>query len=143
MTDAQAMLVYTIIREQFKPDGILGRLFNDDMDQLACTMEHSYNNLPKLPVGTYRCQRGMHSLHSRPNPFETFEVMDVPHHTGILFHAGNYNDDSNGCILVGETCATDARGCMVTRSRKTFTQFMQDLDGVESFTLEVVDGVTA
>jgi len=132
-----------LVRTTYNADGILGTLSAEDGFPLAVTLEHSYNGLPKLPAGSYRCQRGLHTLHSQPVPFWTFEVMDVPHHTGILFHAGNYNDDSNGCILVGETCATDARGCMVTRSRKTFTQFMQDLDGVESFTLEVVDGVTA
>ena len=137
MTDAQAMLVYTLIREQFKPDGILGRLFNDDMDQLACTMEHSYNNLPKLPVGTYRCQRGMHSLHSRPQPFETFEVMDVPNHTGILFHPGNWQGDSNGCILLGRVMTTSEQGAMLTNSRDTFHRFMLDLEGVEQFTLIV------
>jgi len=83
----------------------------------------------------------MHSLHSHPEPFETFEVTHVPNHTGILFHAGNYNCDSNGCILLGRVGMDSDQGTMVTNSRDTFTRFMLDLEGVESFPLTVEDGV--
>lgn len=132
-----------LLRTAFNEDGICGTLLNDAGDPIAVTMEHSYNGLPKLPAGTYRCQRGMHSLHSRPQPFATFEVMDVPNHTGILFHPGNWQGDSNGCILVGRVCTTSEQGAMVTNSRATFTRFMLDLDGIDAFTLVVEDGVRA
>jgi len=129
-----------LVREVFSKDGILGKLYDDEGDQIAVTMEHSYNSLPKLQAGVYRCQRGMHSLHSNPKPFETFEIMDVPNHTGILFHVGNYNDDSNGCVLIGRACIGSAKGCMLTSSQATFQRFMLDLDGVDSFMLTVMDG---
>ena len=132
-----------LVRTTFNDDGICGTLYNDEGDQIAVTMEHAYNKLPKLPAGTYRCQRGLHSLHSRPDPFETFEVMDVPNHTGILFHPGNWQGDSNGCILLGRVCTGSEQGAMVTNSRATFNKFMLDLDGVDSFTLTVEDGLTA
>lgn len=132
-----------LIRTAFHLDGILGTLYADDGYQLAVTLEHSFNGLPKLPAGTYRCQKGLHSLHSRPVPFWTFEVMDVPNHTGILFHAGNYNEDSNGCILIGRVCTSNEQGSMITQSRQTFDRFMMDLEGIDSFTLEVQDGVSA
>lgn len=129
-------------RTAFNADGILGTLYDDEGCQVAVTLEHSFNGLPKLPAGTYRCQRGTHRLHSIPTPFDTFEVMDVPHHTGILFHPGNYHDDSNGCILVGRVCHDSEKGCMVTDSRNTFARFMLDLDEVATFTLIVEDGRT-
>lgn len=135
-----------LIRYAFNQDGILGHLYDAEGNQVACTMEHSYNGLPKLKAGTYRCARGMHKLEDKPgqpprNPFETFEIMDVPHCTGILFHPGNWQGDSRGCVLVGRTHTTSAEGCMITNSRVTFNRFMLDLEGVESFTLTVEDGV--
>ena len=69
--------------------------------------------------------------------------MDVPNHTGILFHAGNWQDDSNGCVLLGKTCTTSARGTMITDSQMTFHLFMTDLDGIDAFPLLVEDGVAA
>lgn len=130
-----------LIRYAFNQDGILGHLYDAEGNQVACTMEHSYNGLPKLKAGTYRCVRGKHSLHSRPTPFDTFEIMDVPHCTGILFHPGNWQGDSNGCVLLGRVCMDSDQGKMITNSRVTFNRFMLDLEGVESFTLTVEDGV--
>ena len=130
-------------RTHFNADGILGALYDDEGYQVAATLEHSYDGRPKLPAGTYRCQRGQHVLHSSPEAFETFEVMGVPDHSGILFHVGNRNADSQGCVLLGRVCTSDAEGCLVTASRATFARFMLDLAGVESFTLTVEDGATA
>jgi hypothetical protein len=132
-----------LLRVQFNADGILGRLLDADRVQLAATMEHSYDGIPKLPAGTYRCLRGVHRLPHRPDhPFETFEVMGVPGHTGILFHVGNFNRDSDGCILLGRTATMTMEGWpMLTQSQTTFDRFMLDLEGVSSFSLQVQDGI--
>lgn len=132
-----------LVRYAFKADGILGFLYDAENEQIAATLEHSYDGKPKLPVGTYQCVRGKHTLHSRPEPFETFEIMGVPGHTGILFHPGNWQGDSNGCVLIGRTASQSDLGSMVTNSRATFYRFMLDLDGIDSFTLTVEDGVPA
>ena len=63
-----------LVRTTYNADGILGTLTAEDGFPLAVTLEHSYNGLPKLPAGSYRCQRGLHTLHSQPVPFWTFEV---------------------------------------------------------------------
>lgn len=130
-----------LIRTHFNADGIVGTLSNDEGDQVAVTLEHSYNGRPKLPAGQYLCVRGMHQLHSTPEPFETFEITGVPEHMGILFHWGNWNDDSNGCVLLGRAVCGSEKGTMITSSRATFARFMLDLDGVDTFTLTVEDGV--
>ena len=71
--------------------------------------------------------------------FETFEVLGVEGHTGLLFHWGNFNRDSEGCILTGEEDFTSDSGeRMVTASRKAFAEFMDMQKGVDSFLLAVV-----
>lgn len=77
--------------------------------------------------------RGMHQLAGMKAPFETFEVMSVPGHQGILLHVGNFNEDSSGCILLGK----DRAGGMITQSTLTFEAFMKLQAGVNTFKLVV------
>lgn len=71
--------------------------------------------------------------------FQTFEIMDVPGHDNILFHWGNYNKDSEGCVLLGKAEVSQANGQhMITSSKETFDIFMKYLAGVNEFTLTVV-----
>ena len=130
-----------LIRSEFNPDGIFGKLIDDNGDQLAVTLEHSYNGTPKLPPGHYLCKRGMHKL-EHGDPFETFEVTGVTGHTGILFHVGNWNKDSDGCILLGRVVVDSPEGRMITSSHMTFAYFMNDLVATNEFLLTVQDGVS-
>lgn len=131
----------TLTRQSFQLDGITGVLRDEEDDQVAVTMERSYGSKPKLPDGEYICVRGPHALR-RPDGtlkrFETFEIMGVPGHTGMLFHAGNWHTDSEGCILLGRVCCTSTKGQMVTDSVKTFERFMLSLDGQDTFRLTVL-----
>jgi hypothetical protein len=123
----------TLNRHSFLPEGIFGTL--ELPGGLALhTLEHSYGLTPKLPAGSYVCKRGTHRL-SCGKPFETFEVMGVPGHTGILFHAGNLERDSSGCILLG----MEDSGDKLLRSRLAVQAFMQALSGQDSFQLQVID----
>lgn len=131
-----------LVRYDWRADGIFGRLRDDHDDQLAVTLEHSFDGKPKLPAGQYLCKRGMHQL-EHGGRFETFEVLDVPGHTGILFHIGNWNRDSDGCILLGRVSVGSTDGHMITSSAMTFFSFMNALDGVNEFPLTVEDGVPA
>lgn len=131
----------TLIRGLYKEEGIFGALVNDNGTELLFTLEHAYiqqdlSFLPKTPEGQYLCVRGTHQL-KHGGPFETFEVTNVPGHTGILFHPGNFNNDSDGCILLGLT-KTDAG---VLHSRDAFAQFMKSKQDLDSFTLTITKGV--
>jgi hypothetical protein len=128
----------TINRTERRLDGIVGKLYDDDGDFFAMTLERSYGGAPKVPIGTYTCRRGKHRL-ADLQPFTTFEVLNVPGHTGILFHAGNWHTDSKGCILIGRTGMHSAKGYMITHSRLTMERFMDMLDGVDEFTLTITD----
>jgi Family of unknown function (DUF5675) len=85
----------------------------------------------------YTCQRGIHQL-GHPGSLvsiETFEVMNVPGHTGILFHTGNTDEDSEGCILLGDK----VQNFELLDSRNTFQEFMKLMEGKDTFQLGVGD----
>ncbi len=131
-----------LVRTDHRFDGVFGRLYNDHGVPIAYSLEHSYVDLDgvcssKIPNGQYVCVRGIHQLHNGV-PFETFEVTGVPHCTGILFHAGNFDKDSEGCILLGNGVVTQDDGIeMVVNSKHTFNDFMSSLHDIKEFILTV------
>lgn len=127
-------------RQQRTASGIFSILSTEAGEQIACCLEHAYYTgaatySPKIPNGTFNCVRGMHRLHNMVDDFETFEITDVVGHDDLLFHWGNYNKDSEGCILLGDSFALGMT--MITKSRETFAEFMKLQENVQSFTLTV------
>ena len=134
---APAAQKFVLTHTHFTPDGIFGKLEKDGTF-ICYTLEHSYDNKPKLADGNYVTKRGPHRLHGMTEDFITFEIMDVPNFdgvpvTGVLFHWGNYNKDSEGCVLMG----SGETPTMITSSKQEWTDFMASLEGVDSFDLEV------
>lgn len=131
-----------LTRKQFRSDGIFGELRDENDHLIAVTLEHAYKvgeeYCAKVDLGTYRCVR-----HPRSRlPYETFMLEDVPDFqgqpvTGILIHRGNFQSDSVGCILLGESIGQNgpAGAQMILRSRITFDQFMKMQKGLSEFTL--------
>jgi hypothetical protein len=124
-----------LVRQVLSPDGIFGELFTDDGSHVAVTLEHSYGLQPKLPDGEYQCVRGFHQLQGMHHTFETFEITGVPGHSGILFHTGNFNKDSSGCVLLGLSSGMNPP--MIYSSREAFAGFMKRQVGLSQFTLTV------
>lgn len=127
-----------LVRTEFGEHGVFGTLLDINGNQIAFTLEHSYQQpdstwRSKLMDGTYICVRGQHQLANMTHPFETFEITNVPGHTNILIHVGNYNDDSEGCVLVGLHRDT----AMILNSRMAFGKFMDLENGSDKFTLTV------
>jgi len=130
---------FVLNHNRFCPDGIFGELKTGEGQFVAYTLEHSYNNKPKLADGDYTCIRGPHRLHGMTEDFITFEIKGVPDFdgksvTGILFHWGNYNKDSEGCVLLGSSVTPE----MITHSRQTWADFMNYVNGKDNFTLTVI-----
>lgn len=130
-------------RIDYFTDGIFGELSDDKGHKIASTLEHAYDSghgggsyKPKLPNGTYNCVRGMHQLHDS-KPFETFEITNVPGHKGILLHIGNFNKDSEGCVLLGTEQTNTGKFHMIAHSKAAFQRFMDLQKGVDKFTLTV------
>lgn len=125
-----------------RSDGIFGTLSSPN-GVLAVTLEHAYpvmsTYIPKIPVGTYSCVRGLHKLEGMDRPFDTFEITGVPGHTNLLFHAGNYNRDSEGCVLLGTSMfSNDFQSWMIRESRLAFCKFLDLQSVVNEFTLRVI-----
>lgn len=137
-------------RLSFDADGIFGTLTDESGNEVAKTLEHSYDSglgngsyVPKVSAGTYTC------LRHPPNrlPYETFELQNVPPFQGkpvdgILIHIGNYNEDSIGCILVGRNIVPNpdvSHQNMITSSKNTFLKITDLQKGLDSFILTVED----
>lgn len=128
-------------RVQYRSDGIFSHLLDDKNNIIAYTLEHSYAHdgeySPKIPDGVFKCIRGPHRLESMTQDFITFEITGVDGHTNLLFHQGNFNKDSEGCILLGEAIIDSAGIEMISHSADTFAKFMELQKDVDSFTLTV------
>lgn len=126
------------------PDGILSVAYDDKDDEIFVSLEHAYQVgdlwIPKIPDGTYECVRGDHRLKKMTTSFSTFMVTGVPLHSGLLFHCGNFDEDSDGCILIGEDPKSIDGRFMITNSRASFDRFMKMQAGVDLFRMTVVGG---
>ncbi len=133
----------TLTRKDTLRTGIFGVLESLDESMTLFTLEHAYEiselappvYFPKMPPGVYTCKRGLHQLEGMKEPFETFEITNVPGHTNILFHTGNLNADSAGCVLLGLFRSADDS---IMQSRAAFSKFMQIQDGIDEFILTVI-----
>jgi hypothetical protein len=125
-TDIQAQGVFSVL------DGGTSRLY---------TCEHAYQDAngawaAKIPNGSYTCVRGAHTLDGK-TWFSTFEITGVPGHSGLLFHMGNTEDDSEGCVLLGMGYFTLNGMKAVFKSAVGFTAFSTYQTGCDQFTLTV------
>jgi len=102
----------------------------------AVTLERGWNNNIKntscIPDGKYLCKRV-----DSPRFGNTFEVTGVKGRSSILFHWGNFESDSRGCILVGESYDYINGREGILQSKKGFEEFMKRLEGVDSFELVI------
>lgn len=91
-----------------------------------------------IPTGGYICGRVQ-----SPRFGDTFEVKHVKGRSHILFHKGNLEDDSRGCILVGERFDPLNGKAGVLASADGFAEFRRITSGVDSFTFTIQDAATA
>lgn len=128
-----------LVRSYAGSTGVFGRLYDEEGIMIAVTLEHAYEIdgkwVPKIPAGTYPCVRGPHRLASMTSDFITFEITSVPGHTNILYHCGNTEADSEGCVLLGSVLGNGE----ILESRAAFARFMGSRTGIDVFPLEVVD----
>lgn len=92
-------------------------------------------NISCIPTGTYRCKRIM-----SPRFGETYEVLNVPGRTNILFHSGNVVDDTSGCVLLGRHFGRLGASRAVLDSGRTFRDFLHQCDGNDEFPLVIREG---
>ena len=107
-----------VLRFSSQKDSTLGLLFDvTDCDRkfMSYTLEDEYReekvmHETRIPAGTYeitfRTVGGFHAKYSERFPGlhkGMLWVRNVPNFEYILIHAGNDDDDTSGCLLVGDT----------------------------------------
>ena len=114
-----------VLRISSQQESTLGLLFditNSDRKFLCYTLEDEYREIKvmhetRIPAGTYkitlRTWGGFHERYSKRFP-EMHKGMlwirEVPNFEYILIHCGNDDDDTSGCLLVGDTQTSNANG---------------------------------
>lgn len=106
----------------------LGVMYDDNARVFFTTFE----NKP-IPAGTYTVK--LMPAAANPKHGESWEVQNVPGRTDILFHVGNDENDSEGCILVG----LGFHERTISASSFGMSRFRRFLAGVKEFTLTVAD----
>lgn len=79
-----------------------GEYFCDTIEDTVRVLgEHGEGKIPDktaIPAGTYKITLAYSPKFKRIMPL----LLNVPFFQGILIHTGNTQDDSSGCIIVGE-----------------------------------------
>ena len=89
-----------------------GKLLNGEFECFTLEDEHRTVKVygeTRIPAGKYKLKLRLHGgfndryLKKFPNMHQgMIEVCDVPNFTDVLIHIGNYEDDTAGCLLVGQ-----------------------------------------
>lgn len=103
------------------------------------TLEPQWRDLKKeakvrgetcIPAGRYKIVMSPSAKFKRNMPY----LVDVPQFTGIMIHTGNYVEDTQGCILVGEQ-----KNDMLVLSKDTFNRLYDLLSLDKENEIEIID----
>lgn len=109
------------------------------------TLERTYpgpynSHVTKIPPGVYKCVRSR--FNKAKTPYDTWKIVGgvITPDREIKFHIGNVEDDSDGCILVGEEFGRLSGARAVLASGRAFREFMTltaDFDELDFAVLNV------
>lgn len=120
---SNAKATFGVLISKGRPFAVtLEKPWRDNKPQVSC-----------IPAGTYLCKRVQ-----SPKFGNTFEITGVVGRSEILFHKGNVETDSLGCVLVAESFEDwkDGRPS-IANSAQGFAQFLNEFAGVDEFLLTV------
>lgn len=110
-------------------------------DEAFCVTLEPPNKLNKrniscIPALQYICERTI-----SPKFGETFEIINVPDRSNVLFHPGNTVKDTAACIIMGASFGKLRKDNFslraVLNSGNTFKRFMMELEGIDNFKLTI------
>lgn len=129
-------MTFSLEREPSTPDGMFGRLALDGvffcwtLEPAADRDEH-----PAIPAGTYRVIISESARFGRRLP----AILGVPGRSGVRIHPGNFDQDTEGCVLLG----TSRHGAMLENSRAACQMFQSRLEFMlargETIALQISD----
>jgi hypothetical protein len=123
-------MILRLIRKHFSEQSTIGELFIDDARE-CFTLEDAVRpvKIPgatAIPAGTYEIAVTFSNRFQRALPL----LLGVPNFEGIRIHPGNRPEDTEGCILVGQTKGPE--GDFIGASRAAFAPlFAKIQDGLQ------------
>lgn len=102
------------------------------------TLENPLRQTPVdslIPVGVYK----LRPYTSQRWP-DVYEIVGVPGRTSILIHAGNFESNTTGCVLVGMAAGILRGQAAVMQSRQAMDFLRKILGREEEHTLQIIDG---
>jgi hypothetical protein len=142
------MKTIQLTRFAYTPIGTFGELIIDGKHFCFVVEEVWHANRPSIPgkqtgscipVGNYICRRGHFPRHGN-----TFEVLNVPGRSAILFHSGNTVEDIEGCLALGNRLGYLKGKWAVMESAGIdggYTRFMLELSNGSEFELKIVNRI--
>ena len=130
-------MLLTLKRVAENVDGTFGVLIHNNIP-FCLTLEPEWRdnkqNISCIPNGFYTCQKV-----NSPKFGSTFEIKRVPNRTHVLFHKGNLETDTLGCIILGEQFESLNGKCAILKSGKAFDEFINLTKGLITFNLQIED----
>lgn len=109
----------------------------DGVIPFAVTLERQWlnnrHNKSCIPNGLYTCKRVQ-----SPRFGDTFEVTGVEGRTHILFHKGNLDEHSRGCVIIAEEFGILNGEPAVLSSGRGYGEFMDKMKHEDSFNLNIM-----
>ena len=127
-----------LIRNVFTDNSTIGELSVDGVFE-CFTLEDVVRPVKikgetAIPAGTYEIEINMSPHFKKLLP----ELLDVPNFEGVRIHSGNKPEDTEGCILVGQTKGKDFVFSSVAAFGPLFQKIQDALDGDKVF-IEIIE----
>ena len=126
--------------------GTFGVLFWNEVPYFVTLENHWVENKQKIsciPSGNYlvvRCRDSEeYEFKDSPKFGDTFNITQVPNRSKILFHAGNTVQDTEGCILVGESFGILGGKAGILSSRQALAKLKSLAKPENKFILQIED----
>ena len=130
-------MLLTLKRVAENEDGTFGVLIHNNIPfclTLEPEWQNNKQNISCIPPKHYTCQKV-----NSPKFGSTFEIKRVPNRTHVLFHKGNVETDTLGCVILGEQFESLNGKCAILRSGKAFDEFINLTKGLITFNLQIED----
>ncbi len=130
-----------LLRKWFTEDSTLGELYIND--KFFCyTLEDLVREFPNKVKGKTAIWYGTYKViidYSNRFKRDMIHILDVPLFEGIRIHAGNTDEDTEGCILVGYTKQNNSIGNskLASEALKGFVKDALSIPG-NKVTIEIV-----
>jgi hypothetical protein len=130
-----------VVRRWFDDVSTIGELYINDKWE-CYTLEDTVRDGKKvdgataIPYGIYKVIIDLSNRFKRMMP----HILDVPNFSGVRIHNGNTSDQTEGCILVGQTKEKDFIGNSKTAFKILFDKIQKAVDNKEEIEIEIVKG---